>query len=203
MDTLSSPSIKLVILPFEIYGLAFQSSIVSFNLVEMEECQGLRYYNILFQVMKFYLDQFFAKRNDTLEFYQRYDQTGGPELRGFNFYVDIFFLALGIATLSALIEENTKGLKFGLFMTGVRRSSYYLGTLFIPFFLATVYSLLVIIMSIDLWSNPASTGPLIVLVFTTSYAYIFFFLTLSQVVSTTRLAQLAITIFVGGGYVTN
>jgi hypothetical protein len=100
-----------------------------------------------------------------------------------------------------LIEDSKKGLKFGLIMTGIRKSAYYIGTLFVPMFIGLGYSLIVILLSMDLWKS--DVGPLAVLTITTSVTYVLFFWAISLLVSTPRLAHLFVTIFVGGGYVTN
>ncbi|KAJ3367902.1 hypothetical protein HDU91_001003 [Kappamyces sp. JEL0680] len=116
-------------------------------------------------------------------------------------FQDLFFYALGIMVTTLLIEEKTKGLKFGLLMTGVRRSAYYIGVLFVPFLIATLWALVVLLMMVDLWESPSATGPLVLFVFCGAYGYLGYSLLLSQIVSDARYAQLGTTLFVIGGYV--
>ncbi|KAJ3272842.1 hypothetical protein HDV01_005165 [Terramyces sp. JEL0728] len=127
--------------------------------------------------------------------------TGNQGLVGVDFFKDFFFFALSPMIIYALFEEKSKGLKFGLFMTGVKRSSYYIGLFFIPMLIATLFSALTLYMFVDIWDVPSATGPLAILVFCSSYGYVGFAWICAQLAPNVRAANLISTVYIGLGFV--
>ena len=156
-------------------------------------------------LVKFYLESRFADTiisNLTLSTFV----TDRPHIinpRDLNVFFDFFFLVLGISICNNMIEEKSKGLKFGLFMSGIRRSSYYTGTLFIPMVLATVYGITVCILTAIMWESPKALGPFVVICFVTCYCYIAILWVIAQIATIPRTANLLLTLFIFGSYLTS
>ncbi|KAJ3308745.1 hypothetical protein HDV04_000841 [Boothiomyces sp. JEL0838] len=127
--------------------------------------------------------------------------TSGTPFVAIDAFEDLFFLALSPMIIYALFEEKTKGLKFGLFMTGVRRSSYYIGLFFIPMLIATLFGGLTLFMFIQIWSVPSAVGPLAVLVFCACYGYVGFAWICAQLAPNIRAATLISTVYVATGVI--
>lgn len=117
-------------------------------------------------------------------------------------FSDLFFLPLGLMLTSLLIEEKTKGLKFALFMTGVRRNAYYIGTLAIPFAIAIFYAVLDTFIQQDLWASSSAIPPLLILTLSSCLGYVAAFWVISQLISDYRSAVLLVTLYVIFGYLT-
>jgi hypothetical protein len=118
-------------------------------------------------------------------------------------FFDFFFLVLGISICNNMIEEKSKGLKFGLFMSGIRRSSYYAGTLFIPMVLATFYGFTVCILTAIMWKSPKALGPFVVICFVTCYCYVAVLWVIAQIATVPRTANLLLTLFFFGSFITS
>ncbi|KAJ3272841.1 ATP-binding cassette sub- A member 12 [Terramyces sp. JEL0728] len=113
-----------------------------------------------------------------------------------DFFSDVFFFALSSIMVTNMIEERTKGLKFGLFMTGIRRSSYYIGTFFFPILLSTIYAGWNLFMFLDYWKTPSAAGPLFFLLFSSCYAYVGFTWICAQRAPNIRSAILLYTVYI-------
>ncbi|KAJ3346783.1 hypothetical protein HDU91_006958, partial [Kappamyces sp. JEL0680] len=119
------------------------------------------------------------------------------------FYNDIFFLALGLTVTKMLLEEKTKGLKFSLFMTGVRRSAYYIGTFTIPVVFSLIVSAFSVFMYVDVWRTREIVAPMIIFTLLSSFGYLAFFFVISQLVTNIRTAALVVTLFTVAGNVSS
>ncbi|KAJ3308746.1 hypothetical protein HDV04_000842, partial [Boothiomyces sp. JEL0838] len=116
-------------------------------------------------------------------------------------FSDFFFFAVSSIMVTNMIEERTKGLKFGLFMTGIRRSSYYIGTFFFPILISTIYAGWNLFMFLDIWKTPSAAGPLFFLIFNSCYSYIAFTWICAQRAPNIRSAILLYTIYILVGVV--
>lgn len=119
----------------------------------------------------------------------------------------IFFIVLGIVICSALIEDRTKGIKFGLFMTGVKRSSYYIGFFFMPLVFIAIYSIITLYITLTYIQSSNALGPVVLLLFFSAIGQLSGFWLISQLSKTTRSANTFIFLFMlpaiascSGGY---
>ncbi|KAJ2996013.1 hypothetical protein HDV02_000242 [Globomyces sp. JEL0801] len=117
----------------------------------------------------------------------------------FNYFNDWFFYVLGMMMVGMMIEERKKGIKFGLFQTGVWRSSYYVGTLSVPFLTGILFDILAIALTIDAWTVSSAIGPLIIFITLSSLGYLGFFWLLSFIFDNDKNAYVVGLIYVAGG----
>lgn len=120
-----------------------------------------------------------------------------------NSFISIFFIVLGSPIVSALLEDKAKGIKFGLFMTGLRRSAYYLGSFLIPVILALAYSGAIVYCSLkradDTWAEART--PLTILLYCSSFSYLGVFWLISQLVSNERNANVFVLLYSIVGFI--
>lgn len=111
-----------------------------------------------------------------------------------NLYM-VFFIILGVVITSGLIEDRTKGIKFGLFMTGVKRSSYYIGFFFLPVALIVIYSAITMYANLISIQSSDATGPVFFLLLFSAIGIMSAFLLISQITKTTRSANTLIFLY--------
>ncbi|KAJ3258407.1 hypothetical protein HK103_003695 [Boothiomyces macroporosus] len=116
-----------------------------------------------------------------------------------NMYSDYFFFGICTMVISALFEDKKKGLKFGLFTTGIRRSTYYIGLFFTPVFISIIFSIVSLYMFLNLGGDSTAKGPLILLIFSSSFGYIAFAWICAQLVPTARGATLVVALYLVAG----
>ncbi|KAJ3273806.1 hypothetical protein HDV01_003933 [Terramyces sp. JEL0728] len=135
----------------------------------------------------------------TLEMYQTTNFSLKDIFSSINMYSDYFFFGVCTMIIMALFEDKQKGLKFGLFTTGIRRTSYYIGLFFTPLVITIIFSIVSLYMFLDLGGDSSAKGPLIFLIFSSSFAYIAFSWICAQLVPTGRGATLVVTLYLVAG----
>jgi hypothetical protein len=115
--------------------------------------------------------------------------------------LDFFYLVISTLLVKGLIEDRTKGIKFGLFMTGVKRSSYYIGILTIPLVLSLGTCSMYFIMTTILSKNPALVPIAAVFYFITALSYPAFFWFSAQISSNIKTASLLNLLFIAFGII--
>jgi hypothetical protein len=111
-------------------------------------------------------------------------------------FQDFIYLILAYMVTNGLLEDRMKGIKFGLFMTGVRRSSYYIGVLSIPFAISFVYCLMNWIFLDQLSRASGSLGVTAVFHLLTAIAYPVWFWFSSQVSKNAKIANVLNILYV-------
>jgi hypothetical protein len=114
-------------------------------------------------------------------------------------YSDFYILIVCSILLGWLMEEKRSGMKFYLRMTGVKSSSYYMGTLLLPLLLSFVYAILIIALHATFLPLVA-IGPTAVLVLSTSFAYLAFTWVLAHFINSAPLGYSLISFYVLLGY---
>jgi hypothetical protein len=113
-----------------------------------------------------------------------------------DFFLDPMYFVLASMVTSGLLEDRIKGIQFGLFMTGVRRSSYYIGILSIPFGISLAYCLMHWVFLDQLSPSPTAfpvTGMFFLL---TATAFPVWFWFVSQVSKNTKVATVLNLLFI-------
>ncbi|KAJ3322745.1 hypothetical protein HDV06_002796 [Boothiomyces sp. JEL0866] len=135
----------------------------------------------------------------TLKMYQTTNFSLKNIFSSLNMYSDYFFFGICTMIITALFEDKQKGLKFGLFTTGIRRSTYYIGLFFTPVFISIIFSVVSLYMFLDLGGDKDAKGPLVLLIFSSSFGYIAFAWICAQLVPTPRGATLVVTLYLVAG----
>ncbi|KAJ3308135.1 hypothetical protein HDV04_001729 [Boothiomyces sp. JEL0838] len=174
---------------------------ILWNCIKPQSCSFLPDINAV-AMTKYILDKYLGLDNQNLVIKQE-NYNLDSIFTSFDVFNDLFFTILSAMLIRNLMEEKTKGLKFAMFMTGIRRSSYYIATFFYPVLIATGFGIWNILLYFILWNSTESLGPLSILVMNTCFSYIIFACICVQVASSERNAQLIYTLYFFVGYLSS
>jgi uncharacterized membrane protein len=169
----------------------------SMSPMKLYECLGVTCSLFSFPTIAVTLTRFDALlKNETQPPFVLLQQSNREFVTFVDLFLDPIYLILAYMMTKALLEDRNKGIKFGLFMTGVRRSSYYIGVLSIPFGISFAYCLMLWIF-MDQVNSISDAFPVAgIFSLLTAIAYPVWFWFVSQISKNLKIATVFNVLFV-------